>query len=121
MNDIRTHNIATFVSDNEYIARGIDRHFGEKPKTGVFHSLSAVTVLNHEPPGEGFAALVLFDPPIYPPSGDPFEVDALWKRSGIVAQMRQGWFETREEFADTIRRLPTFGRLQPGVAEIFAE
>lgn len=121
LTDIRTHNIATFVSDNERIFEGIDRHFGEKPKIGVFHSLSAVVALNHEPPGEEFAALVLFDPPIYPPSGDPLEVDALWRRSGIVAQMRQEWFASREDFADMLRRLPTFGRLEPGVVDLFAE
>ena len=121
LSDIRTHNIATFVSDNEHIFQGIDRHFGEKPKIGVFHALSAVVALNHEPPGEGFAALILFDPPIYPPSGNLFEVDALWRRSGIVAQMRQEWFERRKDFADTIRSMPMFEGLQPGVADLFAE
>ncbi len=121
LSDIRTHNIATFASDNEHIFRGIDRHFGEKPKIGVFHALSAVVALNHEPPGEGFAALVLFDPPIYPPSGNLLEVDALWRRSGIVAQMRQEWFERRKYLADTIRSMPMFEGLQPGVADLFAE
>ena len=38
LSDIRMHNIATFVSDNESIFQGIDQHFGEKPKIGVFHS-----------------------------------------------------------------------------------
>ena len=118
--DIRNHSVATLVSDNRHIVRGIDRCFGEKPKIGVFHSLSAVAALNHEPPGEGFAALVLFDPPIYLPTGDPLTLDALWKKFGIVTRLRQERFETREEFADSIRRLPVFGRLRTGVADLCA-
>ena len=64
--DARSHNIATFVSDNRQIFGEIDHHFGAKPRVGVFHSLSATTALHHDPPGEGFEALVLFDPSIYP-------------------------------------------------------
>ena len=119
--DIRSHNIPTFVSDNEHVFRGIDRYFGKKPGIGVFHSLSAVAALNHEPPGEGLAALVLFDPPICPPSGDPLELDALWKKCGIITRLRQERFETREELADNIRRTPAFARLAPGVADLFAQ
>jgi len=119
--DIRSHSITTFVSDNEHVLRGIDQYFGKKSGVGVFHSLSAVVALNHKHPGEGFAALVLFDPPIYPPSGDPLEIDALWRKFGIVARLRQERFETREEFADNIRRTPAFTRLAPGVADLFAQ
>ena len=117
---IQTHNIPTFASDNEHVVRGIDQCFGEKPKVGVFHSLSAVAALNHERPGDGVAALILFDPPIYPPGGDPLKIDALWKKFAIVTRLRQERFETREEFAETIRRTPAFRRLAPGVADLFA-
>ncbi len=118
--DIRMHNIATFVSDNKYVVRGIDRHFGEKPKIGVFHSLSALTALNHEPLGESFAALVLFDPPIYPPSGDPWSLESLGIALGLRARARRERFETREEFVASERRSPVFRYLQPGVADLGA-
>ena len=118
--DIRMQNIATFVSDNEYVFGGIDRHFGEAPRIGVFHSLSAVTALNHEPPGEGFNALVLFDAPIYPPGGDPLELDALWRRCAMVARLRQERFRTLEAFAEGLSRSPMFARLLPGVPDLFA-
>ena len=79
--DVSSHNIATFVADNRHVLRDIDRHFGAKPKVGVFHSLSATTVLHHDPPGEGFAALVLFDPSVYPPSSDLLDVDRRWEET----------------------------------------
>ena len=119
-NDSRHHDIPTFVSDNEYVLRGISQHFGEKPWAGVFHSLSAVAALNHDPPGGGAAALVLFDPPIFPGSGDPLEIDALWQRLRIVTRLRQERFTTRSQFADTFRRSPMFARTVPGLAELAA-
>ncbi len=118
--DIRTHNIPNFVSDNEHVARGIDHYFGTKPRIGVFHSLSAVVALNQLPLGKGNEALVLFDPPIYPPDGDPLEIDALWKKFAIATRLRQERFQTRDELARYIHRSPVFARLAPGVADLFA-
>lgn len=69
------HDVATFASDNERVFAGIARHFGPKPWTGVFHSVSAFTILHHDPPGAGASALVLFDPPIFPTSGEPLDLD----------------------------------------------
>lgn len=118
--DPRSHNVATFVSDNEHVARGIDRHFGKKPRIGVFHSLSAVMSLNQEPPGGSDAALVLFDPPIFPSSGDPLEIDALWQRLRIATRLRPEHFESKEQFADSMRRSPLYSRLRPGVVDLAA-
>ncbi|MYC92824.1 MAG: alpha/beta hydrolase [Gemmatimonadetes bacterium] len=116
--DPRSHNVATFVSDNDHIARGIDRHFGKKPWIGVFHSLSAVTALNQEPPGGAAAALVLFDPPILPPSGEPLEIDARWQKMRIAARLRPERYGSRGQFADMMTRSPMFARLRPGVADL---
>ncbi len=119
--DSRTHNMATFVSDNEYVAQDIDRHFGEKPKIGVFHSMSATVALNHEPPGESFVALVLFDPSIYPPGGNPWALEALWRRFGRLARRRRERFERRDEFVEIVRCSPALARLLPGVADLYAQ
>ena len=118
--DVRSRNFATFVADNEHVLRGIDRCFGAKPRVGVFHSLSATTALNHDPPGEGFAALVLFDPSVYPPSGDLLDIDRQWKRFAVGARMRPERFETRAQLADSIRRSPVYARLLPRVADLLA-
>ena len=119
--DVSSHNIATFVADNRHVLRDIDRHFGAKPKVGVFHSLSATTALHHDPPGEGFAALVLFDPSVYPPSSDLLDVDRRWKKLAIGTRMRQERFETREKLAESIRRASVYERLLPGVPDLIAQ
>ncbi|MCY3837893.1 MAG: alpha/beta hydrolase [Gammaproteobacteria bacterium] len=119
--DIAEHSIASFVSDNRAIARGIDRVFGPKPRIGVFHSMSATTALADDNPGNGFAALVLFDPPVYAPSADILGAEARWGRQSRGARQRKTRFETTRELADAIRNAPPFSRLLPGVPELFAE
>lgn len=60
---LRTHTIPTFVQDNASVVSAIERHFGDKPKIGVFHSVSAVTAVLQAVEEKAFSALVLFDPP----------------------------------------------------------
>ncbi|MDE2927088.1 MAG: alpha/beta hydrolase [Acidobacteriota bacterium] len=118
LSPVPSHNVATFASDNEDVFRGITRHFGLKPWIGVFHSLSAVTILHHDPPGADASALVLFDPPIYATSGDPLEVDRMCQRFRKRTSRRQTWFEHRRHFAKVFRESPLLARLLPGVPEL---
>ena len=119
----QAHTIPTFVRDNESIAQGIDRHFGAKPKIGVFHSLSAQTAVLQAAERSAFSALVLFDPVLCPPGRSPQELKKLettMLRLGKAARRRQERFETQEEFAERIRGTPTFKLLRPGVADLLA-
>ena len=116
---VTSHNIPTFVADNSHVLREIDRRFGPKPKVGVFHSLSATTALQ-DPPGEGFAALVLFDPALYPPSGDLLDVEKRWKQLAVGTRMRRERFDTREQMVESIRRSPLYRRVLPGVPDLIA-
>ena len=116
---LHNHNIATFVADNEFVRRNIDAHFGPKPAVGVFHSLSAVVALNERGLGEGWAGLVLFNPPLYPPSGDPYELDRLWRNCGTVRrQYRPARFRSPAAFVADFRRSLLNARMVPGVAEL---
>ena len=119
--DIRHHSIATFVSDSEQIHQGIDRSFGAKPRVGVFHSMSATTALAHDHPGDGFAALVLFEPPVYAPSADMLDAETRWGRQAAGTRKRQSRFQTTGELAQSVRQARVFAALLPGVPELFAE
>ena len=116
-----THNIPTFVADNEHVLRGINRHFGPKPWIGVFHSLSAVTMMLHDPPGADASALVFFDPPIFPTSGEPLDLDALCQRFRAMTLRRQDRYEHRNQFAEAFRGWSIFSRTVPGVPELAAQ
>ena len=122
VSDARTHHFPALVSDSQAIATAIDTHFGEKPRIGVYHSVSALAAVLHELQGEpGFSALVLFDLPICPPGGAPEDLEAYLGRIAERTRRRQHRFETREEFAETISGSPVFERLRPGVADLFAQ
>ena len=64
---LRRHNLPTLMDDNRRVLEVVDADFGEKPSIGGCHSLSTMVALMHEQHTPTFAALVLFDPPIYPP------------------------------------------------------
>ena len=115
---LRHQNIAVFAADLERVRLGIERAFGAKPAIGVFHLVSALAALHQEPPGHGFEALVLFDPPLYPPNGDPYSAEPLWRSLRTQARFRQDHFSTRDQFADQMRRLWMFELVVPGVPEL---
>ena len=121
--DLVAHDIATFVRDNARIVQAIDRHFGERPKIGVFHSVSAQTAVLQAASGGGFSALVLFDPFICPPGCAPQHLETLGATMDQLdggARRRRETFDTEEAFAERIRRAPAFKRLVPGAADLIA-
>ena len=116
----RVHNVPTFVGDSECVLRDIDRHFGKKPKIGLFHSLSSLTALHQATAGAGFSALVLFDPPICPPGGFPPDMENVGRALGEIASRRRDRFETPEDYAEYLSRKVVFDRVCPSVVDLFA-
>ena len=121
VSNLRTHNIPTFIRDNWDISAAIEAHFGAKPKIGVFHSMATLPALFRGPDDAGFAALVLFDPPICPPGGSPSDLEALLQPSVERARRRKRFFETREEFTEAISRSRFFALIPPETLELFAQ
>ncbi len=131
VSDLRAHNFWTFVNDNMTVYQAIDRHFGEKPKVGVYHSMSAlIAILQGQQDsvftafkGNGdsaFSALVLFDPPLKLPWGTYEDLVNMEYKMSSSTLKRQSRFKTREEFAGQLRGKPAFARMQPGVPDLFA-
>ena len=116
----RGHNMPTFVQDCESVLRAIGREYGEQPVIGVFHSLSALTALLHEERYQGFSALVLFDLPIQPSGGKPEDWLELGERMSATARRKQDRFDNRKELANLLSQVPAYGKVLPGVPELFA-
>ncbi len=117
---VQMHNVPTFVSDHDLILQAIDRHYGKKPKIGVFHSLAALTALLSPSRGSGFSACVLFDPPLCKRGASYEEFDAASERVAAMTRRRTCRFKSREELADVLPYIPTFQRVVPGVSDLVA-
>ena len=114
----REHHIPKLMRDHDLVLEAIDRRYGAKPTVGVFHSLSALVSLLSE--GDGYAALVLFDPPICKPSGGEREFDEACERVARRVSRRGHQFRSEEEFADLLSYMPGFLRVLPGVRQLMA-
>ena len=114
------HNIPTLIRDQERIFEAIDRHYGNKPKIGVFHSVSALVTLFLSTESNSLAAQVLFDPPLCKPGKSQIEFDDAVERNAARTRRRADRFQTREDFVELLRSVPTFTRVLPGVCDLIA-
>ncbi|MYJ54566.1 MAG: alpha/beta hydrolase [Nitrospira sp. SB0672_bin_25] len=114
------HNVATLIRDLERILEAIDRHYGNKPKIGVFHSASALVSLFLAADSNSLAAQVLFDPPLCKPGRSQIEFDEAAEHAAALTRRRGDRFQTQEDFVELLRFVPTFTRVVPGVLELMA-
>ena len=114
------HNVPTLVLDHDRIMQEIDRHFGDKPKAGIFHSVSALTTLLSPARGGEFDALVLFDPPLCKPGRSYEDFDAAAMRTAAAARRRTERFQSTEQLADLLSFIPTYYRSVAGVFDLVA-
>ena len=118
-----THYYSQFARDNAAVHCAITGEWGEKTTIGVFHSMSAIAALLAVVEGVWhWDALVLFDPPVVPPEGNPLRGPLMTagEVQRDVALIRQNRFRNPEELADVFRYLNRFRRLRKGVAELNA-
>ena len=119
--NLRAHNLPTFAEDGERVVGEIDRRFGEKPRIGVFHSLSTMIALRQAAMGGGgFSAFVLFDPPVCPPGGFPEDMQGIGRKLAIIARRRRDRFATSEDFAEQLSGSAVFARVSPESIDLLA-
>lgn len=117
------HHFARFAQDMQEIWDGIKAAFGDKPSVGVFHSMSAVASVAHlNIYGPACDALVLFDPPVYPPSGHPLEAIELADMHDLAARTRRRpeQYDSPDTLAAQFSRRRAFSGWVPGAAQALA-
>ena len=119
--DLRMHNMPALADDNRRVLDAITAAFGANATVGVYHSLSTMVVLMHEHQWPTFDALLLFDPPIYPPGADLGEMEAVCQGLAAAARRRQRRFESPHELAAMLKGAPAFSRVPEPTQALFAE
>ena len=119
--DLRLHNMPILADDNRRVLEAVTAAFDAKATVGVYHSLSTVVVLMHEHQWPTFDALVLFDPPIYPPGADLDGMEAVCRGLATAARRRQRRFESPHELAAMLKNAPAFSLVPEPTQALFAE
>ena len=118
---IDSHNVPTFVDDHDRIVQAIDSHFGNKPKVGVFHSISALVTMLSPTRGRGYSARVLFDPPLCKPGRSLQDFEIVATQLSEMALRRTERFQSPQDLANILPFIPTWEKVVPGVHELFSE
>ena len=117
---LANHHVPAMVSDHDIINSAIDRHYGAKPKVGIFHSIGGVISLLSPSKGNAFVARALFDPPVCKPGRDLKTFEQTMKWQAAVLLRRRKFFQTRAEFIDKTRPDPRFRHVVAGTVELLA-
>ena len=117
---LRNHNIPTFVKDHDLVMKMIDRVYGDKPRIGVFHSVSGLISLLSPTRGSDFMARVLLDPPLCTPGRSYEEFDSAATRTAASARRRTDRFDSLDDFVDLMSFIPLFRQVAREVLELMA-
>ena len=117
---LQNHNIPTLVQDHDKVLEAIDLHYGDKPKVGIYHSVSALITLLSPKKGSDFTARVLFDPPLCKPGRSHREFEEAASHLSSTSRRRMARFKNREDFAFLLSFFPIFELVVPGGHDLFA-
>ena len=117
---LKNHNIPTFVKDHDSITRAIDELYGEKPKIGIFHSVSGLISLLSPAKGRDYAARILLDPPLCTPGRSYEEFDTAATRTASFARRRTDRFRSYDDFVELMSYFPVFRQVAPEVLDLMA-
>lgn len=117
------HNLDRIGLDMDEIQNQIRAHFGDRPMTGVFHSLSSIAAVRQMiAGGTHWSGLILFDPPFYPRAGHPLVPihEEHLQRMERLARGRPEHYRNTEQFSDNLASRSHFSLWRPGVHDLFA-
>lgn len=110
-----------FVMDMEEVFQAINRELGQKRAAGAFHSLSGVAAAMHALKfGRRFDALVLFDPPLFPPEGNPLRGNQAEDKNSLAVRARRRTERYKDPSILAAQFRSRFTRWRPEAYELMA-
>ena len=123
LGDLGSHHMPMMVWDNLRVVRAIDRHFGPKPKIGIYHSVSAAIAVFQAIEENSFVGLVLFDPPVCPPGLSEARERAIRSAGPAMskrAAKRQAVFGRWEDLAENYKKSRAFAFMEHDDIDLLA-
>ncbi len=123
LHDASSHTWDRIGQDMDELQIAVGVEFGEKPMTGVFHSLASVAAVRQVlKSGGAWAKLVLFDPPFYPLEGHALLAvhEEHLIRMERLARRRPETYADLSDFSDVLKSRSQFSRWVDGAHDLFA-
>ncbi len=120
LGELARHTVANLCRDVEAIGRAVDREFGVGPRVGVFHSVSCLAALLSPSLAASYAALVLFEPPLFSSGADWRVFELACHQAAARTRIRADRFRSEADFIHLMSAQPTMERVVPGALRLMA-
>ena len=120
LGDLAWHTIPNLCRDLEVIGQSVDRAFGVRPRAGVYHSVSSLAAAMTPSLAVSYAALVLFDPPLFASGVSRRVFELACNQAAVRTRIRAARFPSEEAFIELMGAQPAMARVSPGVARLMA-
>lgn len=120
LGDPARHTVPNLVRDLEAVGQAVDRAFGVRPRAGVYHSVSCLAAVLTPSLAASYAALVLFDPPLFHRGVGQRAFEVACRQAAARTRIRAARFSGREDFINLMSAQPAMARLSPDVLRLMA-
>ena len=118
--ELGRHTFPNLCRDLEAVGRAVDRDFGVQPRAGVYHSVSCLAALLSPSLAVSYAALVLFDPPLFPPGVARRVFELACQQAVARTRIRADRFRSERDFVELMSAQPAMARVLPEVLRLMA-
>ena len=120
LGDLGRHTVPNLCRDLEAIGSGVDRCFGVRPRAGVYHSVSCLAAALSPSLAVSYAALVLFDPPLFPPGLGQRVFEMACHQAVARTRIRANRFNSEEHFVEVMSAQPAMANVRPEALRLMA-
>ena len=120
LGDLARHTLPNLCRDLEAVGRAVDRDFGARPRAGIYHSVSCLAAALSPSLSVSYAALVLFDPPLFSPGIGQRIFELACQQAVGRTRIRAYRFRSAEEFVELMSAQPAMARVVPEAVRLMA-
>ncbi|MDE0248901.1 MAG: alpha/beta hydrolase [Gammaproteobacteria bacterium] len=120
LGELGRHTVPNLCRDLEAVGRAVDRHFGVRPRAGVYHSVSCLAAVLSPSVAVSYAALVLFDPPFFQPGDGQRVFELACQQAAARTRIRARRFRSERDFIELMRAQPAMARVLPEALRLMA-